>query len=130
MTRRSTWDRLGGFDVDYFMYGEDADLSLRAAQLGMHPAITPDAVAIHAACASSGQGPDKVRMLMTAKAALARKRWTPARAYVGVLLLVAGVGLRAFVERLSGKREPVWLPTWADRGWARGWAGAGVGPPP
>jgi N-acetylglucosaminyl-diphospho-decaprenol L-rhamnosyltransferase len=130
MTRRSTWDRLGGFDLDYFMYGEDADLSLRAAKLGMHPAITPDAVAIHAAGASSGQGPDKVRMLMTAKATLARKRWTPARAHVGVLLLVAGVGLRAFVERLSGRREPVWLPTWADRGWVRGWAGAGVGPPP
>lgn len=129
MTRRSTWDRLGGFDRDYFMYGEDADLSLRAAKLGMHPAITPDAVAIHAAGASSGQGADKVRMLMTAKATLARKNWTPARARVGVRLLVAGVGLRAFVERLSRTREPVWRPVWADRGWVRGWAEAGVGPP-
>jgi N-acetylglucosaminyl-diphospho-decaprenol L-rhamnosyltransferase len=96
----------------------------------MQPAITPDAVAIHAAVASSGQGPDKVRMLMTAQVRLARKRWGPARAHAGVLLLVAGVGLRAFVERLSGKREPVWLPTWADRGWVRGWPRAGAAPPP
>ncbi|HEX5333034.1 MAG TPA: glycosyltransferase family 2 protein [Cellulomonas sp.] len=128
MTRRSTWDRLGGFDLDYFMYGEDADLSLRAAQLGMHPAITPDAVAIHAAGASSGQGSDKVRRLMTAKATLARKRWSPARARAGVLLLLAGVGLRALAERLVGRREPVWLPVWADRGWARGWGSASIVP--
>ncbi|WP_158274516.1 glycosyltransferase family 2 protein [Cellulomonas sp. WB94] len=129
MLRRSTWDRLGGFDLDYFMYGEDADLSLRAAQLGMHPSITPDAVAIHAAGASSGQGPDKVRMLMTAKATLARKHWAPGRARLGVLFLVAGTGLRALGERLRGKPEPAWLPTWADRSWTRGWESADVAPP-
>jgi GT2 family glycosyltransferase len=33
--RRSTMERLGGFSPSYFMYGEDRDLSLRAATMGV-----------------------------------------------------------------------------------------------
>lgn len=45
MVRKSIIDALGGFDTDYFMYGEDIDLSLRIAESGYtlqylgHPAI-------------------------------------------------------------------------------------------
>jgi len=34
MVRKNILDTLGGFDTDYFMYGEDIDLSLRIAQTG------------------------------------------------------------------------------------------------
>lgn len=122
LTTRDTWERLGGLDTDYFMYGEDADLSLRAAALGMHPAITPDAEAVHAVGASSSHKAHKVRLLMTGKATLARKLWPARRARVGVALLVAGVALRAAGERLRGV-PGVWRPLLADRSWTAGWVG-------
>ncbi|MBL0883443.1 MAG: glycosyltransferase family 2 protein [Chitinophagaceae bacterium] len=34
MVRKNILDTLGGFDTDYFMYGEDIDLSLRIAKAG------------------------------------------------------------------------------------------------
>lgn len=34
MVRKNILDTLGGFDTDYFMYGEDIDLSVRIAQTG------------------------------------------------------------------------------------------------
>ncbi|MBY4895370.1 glycosyltransferase family 2 protein [Rhodobacteraceae bacterium N5(2021)] len=40
LIQRELWQRLGGFDLKYFMYGEEADLCLRAAQMGYRPMIT------------------------------------------------------------------------------------------
>jgi GT2 family glycosyltransferase len=48
MVRRSVWERTGGFDPDYFMYGEDLDLSLRIRLLGMHVGVVPSALVEHA----------------------------------------------------------------------------------
>lgn len=124
MTTRETWERLGGLDTDYFMYGEDADLSLRAAELGLRPAITPDAVAVHAVGASSSRKAHKVRLLMTGKATLARKRWPGWKARVGVALLLAGTALRAAGERVRRSGDPVWRPLVADRSWTAGWVGS------
>jgi GT2 family glycosyltransferase len=45
--RRSLWERVDGFDDDYFMYGEDLDLSLRAWLAGFAVGIAPGAVVEH-----------------------------------------------------------------------------------
>lgn len=37
--RKSLYDNLGGFDENYFMYTEDADLSLKAVKLGLQNAV-------------------------------------------------------------------------------------------
>lgn len=123
MARRETWDRLGGLDETYFMYAEDADLSLRAASLGMRPRITPDAVAVHGGGISSGGRTTAVknRLLFTGKATLALRRWSPARARIGIALLRAGVAVRAFGELLRRSRSPRWVPLVSDPSWARGW---------
>jgi GT2 family glycosyltransferase len=47
LTRRSHWQRLGGFDEEYFAYHEDAELSLRTWRLGLRVVYVPDAVALH-----------------------------------------------------------------------------------
>lgn len=120
-TTRATWDSLGGFDPDYFMYGEDADLSLRARRAGLEPSITPDAVAVHAVGASSGSRLSKQLLLFRGKSTLLRKQWTPGRARVGTLLLVLGVAARATGERLRG-RPGMWSQLLAARAdWTRGW---------
>ncbi len=125
MTPRDVWERLGGLDTDYFMYGEDADLSLRAAELGYRPAITPDAVAVHAVGASSSHKAHKVRLLMTGKATLARKRWPAWKARAGVALLMAGATLRGTGERVRRAGDPVWWPLVTDRSWTAGWTAPG-----
>ena len=41
LIERRLWDELGGFDCDFFMYGEEADLCYRARKIGARPLITP-----------------------------------------------------------------------------------------
>lgn len=45
--RREVWDRLGGLDASYFMYYEDADLSLRCWLAGLRVSYCPGARATH-----------------------------------------------------------------------------------
>lgn len=45
--RRSLFERLGGFDEDYFMYYEDADFCLRARRAGVRSYFLPSAKAVH-----------------------------------------------------------------------------------
>ncbi|MBI1758411.1 MAG: glycosyltransferase family 2 protein [Actinobacteria bacterium] len=121
LTTRELYERLGGFDPRYFMYGEDADLSLRARAAGWRPAITPAAAVVHAVGASSASLAGKHRLVLTGKATLARSHRGRPGAAVAVALLTAGVGLRALPERLGGTPDPSWLPVWRERAaWRRG----------
>jgi len=45
--RRALWERLGGFDPEYFAYYEDAELSLRCWQQGLRVVYVPEAVVVH-----------------------------------------------------------------------------------
>jgi GT2 family glycosyltransferase len=44
---RAHWQRLDGFDDEYFAYCEDSELSLRTWRLGLRCVYVPDAVATH-----------------------------------------------------------------------------------
>lgn len=128
LASRQTWDRLGGFDTSYFMYGEDADLCLRAWRAGYAPRFEPAAVVVHDVGASSSPGRKQV-LLHRGKVTLLRRRWHPAAAALGVRLLLAGVGLRALAARLgvfSAKRGRIppeaWTTAWRSRHeWLPGW---------
>jgi GT2 family glycosyltransferase len=114
---RGLWEELGGFDTRFFMYGEDADLGLRAWKLGYRPAITPDAVITHEIGVSSSSRPDKLVLLFRGKVTLLRKHWSPGRRRVGLALLRAGVGLRALLG------SSAWREVWAQRAaWRDGYA--------
>jgi GT2 family glycosyltransferase len=47
VTRRTHWDRLGGFYDKYFAYHEDAELSIRTWQMGLRVVNVPDATSVH-----------------------------------------------------------------------------------
>jgi N-acetylglucosaminyl-diphospho-decaprenol L-rhamnosyltransferase len=47
VVRRAAWERVGGFDADYFMYAEDLDLSLRLRLAGYGVGIARAAVVEH-----------------------------------------------------------------------------------
>ncbi|GIH21242.1 glycosyltransferase family 2 protein [Rugosimonospora africana] len=47
LTTRAHWQRLDGFDEEYFAYCEDTELSLRTWRLGLRCVYVPDAIATH-----------------------------------------------------------------------------------
>jgi len=111
---RALWERLGGFDERFFMYGEDADLSARAHALGCPVRITPDATIVHVVGASSDPG-SKMTQIMQARATLVRKHWSTFTRPLGLALLLAGVLLR--------RRGAMWATVWRGRrDWIRGYA--------
>ena len=130
---RSVWQRLGGFDGRFFMYAEDADLTLRAIRAGYRPAITPDAEITHAVGVSSAQ-PDRLILLFQGKVTLLRKHWRSPRREAGIALVLLGVGARALVARLLARRASARLDAWRDvwrarRTWLRGYPDAAPSTP-
>ena len=59
--RREMLEQIGGFDEDFFAYGDDAELGLRARIAGWRCVYTPDAVVRHHRGATLGK--DSVRRL-------------------------------------------------------------------
>jgi hypothetical protein len=47
ITRRDVFNKVGGFDADYFIYDDDTDLSMRIRLLGYHVLFVSSAVVIH-----------------------------------------------------------------------------------
>ncbi len=127
MIPTALWRKLGGFDSRYFMYGEEADLCLRAAAMGYLPMITPDAQIMHLGGASAPKG---VRRLQnwTAKATLVRGHWPKLLVPVGLSELWLCCATRALASatlgKLSGRANgnDDWQMMWGKRhDWLKGY---------
>lgn len=70
MISKSLWSELGGFDPVFYMYGEEADLCLRARHLGGRPIVTPRATIVHLGGASERTRAAKMIKLLAAKITL------------------------------------------------------------
>lgn len=123
MIRRELWQELGGFDLKYFMYGEEADLCLRARRLGYRPRITPDAEIMHLVGASSNLLANKIVMVARGRATLIRDHWPAWQVPFGIALLwlwgavrrgASGVGALTGTER-ARQSAAKWRQVWAAR---------------
>lgn len=119
---RKFWDELGGFDGAFFMYGEDADLCLRASACGARPMITPKATIVHYSGASETVLAHKMMRLLTAKISLIKRHWSPPTQSLGVALFRLGPFLRWFVystaARLTNRYADAartWREIWGSR---------------
>jgi len=128
LIRTELWRELGGFSPRYFMYGEEADMCLRAARLGYQPMITPDAQIMHLVGAATSKREDKLRRLLKAKVTLVRDHWSPVTAPIGVGLLLLGAGARRLASSVGSKagagqgREETWKSVWENRkDWLEGY---------
>lgn len=128
LIRRDLWEALDGFDLTYFMYGEEADLCLRARAHGARPMVTPEATIVHYGGASEKVRADKLVRLLAAKATLIRRHWPSWKAPLGLALLASWplsrvVALSAL--RLAGRDRDArmaWLDVWKRRAdWSRGY---------
>lgn len=123
MIDRRLWEKLGGFEQDFFMYGEDADLCFRAKNEGAIPIITPEATIIHYCGASENIRVDKMLRLLRAKEQLFRKHWNRIAAYLGITMLrfsvlsrVCACGFLNLIGRKSlYEKYESWRDIWRRR---------------
>jgi GT2 family glycosyltransferase len=125
MISRADWQALGGFHPDFFMYGEEADLCLRAGKLlGARPRVTPQATIVHYAGASERVRSDKMVRLLKAKRLLILRHfpaWQQPLA-LGLFsawplsrwLALSGFGLTGWPSWKAGAKT--WGEIWARRG--------------
>ena len=131
LMRRADWDKLGGFDPDFTMYGEEADLCLRARAAGMKPRITPQATIIHYGGASETVQADKMVRIMRAKMELIKRHFSPATRGLGCWLFAMWPLSRALIWRLisltgragAGDKATTWREIWQRRAeWKNGYS--------
>jgi GT2 family glycosyltransferase len=119
---REVWDRLGGFDGRFFMYGEEADFCLRAAKIGARPAFTPVAAIIHYGGASEQVHADKIVRSLGARAELIKRYVSPGKLglFVNTLLplvraLAYGMAAGLFRDPRLRAQAEAWRSVWARR---------------
>jgi hypothetical protein len=128
LIRRNLWEQLGGFDPAFFMYGEEADLCLRARRRGVRCLICPDATIIHYGGASESVPAEKLVRLFSAKIRLFARHWSPTAARIGAAILrahafirVAAFGVLAWDQSVVAvRRLETWQAVWLCRAqWSR-----------
>lgn len=119
---RAFWDALGGFDLTYVMYGEEADLCLRAREMGAQPMLTPEATIVHYGAASETVQADKMVRLFKAKITLIDRHFGPLRRPIGRALFalwplsrVLGVKAITLLKSVDGKNAQSWAQVWKRR---------------
>jgi N-acetylglucosaminyl-diphospho-decaprenol L-rhamnosyltransferase len=125
---RELWDQLDGFDEQFFMYSEEADVCWRARHLGAHPMVTPEATIIHYGGKSEVDHDDKLVKLLTGKMTFILKHWPPHKARTARQFLLVHCRLRAWAQALMNifglSRVPntPWKTVLARRkNWENGW---------
>lgn len=131
LIERSLWDKLGGFDPTFFMYGEEADLCQRARSMGARPAVTPDATIVHYGGASDIVPVDKrVKVFKGRITFINRHFGWPARKIGQALHLIVPLvrwcayGIAAAIARKSEwqRNADYWGAVWKRRGeWGSGY---------
>jgi len=110
LIKKELWLTLGGFRKDFFMYGEEADLCLRAKNIGANPMVTSKAVIIHYGGASEKVRADKMIRLLRAKSLLIKYHFPRILQWTGLRLLILWPISRYFahsVLSLIGKSSSV-----------------------
>lgn len=132
LVERAFWERLGGFDLTFVMYGEEADLCQRARAFGARPRITPEATIVHYVGASTKRRADKTALVLKSKVTLARRhlpRWQrgPAVFLLRMWPLSRKIG-GLLLARLTGRAGAAeaarhWGSVWEARAtWESGFA--------
>ena len=91
LVRQTCFRGIGGFDEDYFMYGEDVDLCWRARKAGWEVAYEPSARVVHVQGVSTDRHP--YRMIAAHHRSLLRFWWRTTPSSHRFLLPVVAVGL-------------------------------------
>ncbi len=102
--RRSALNKVGGLDEDFFMYGEDIDLSFRIKEAGYRIFYLPTTSIIHFKGESTKKGSlDYVKTFYQAMIIFARKHFKGTRNRLMVRLLKIAIYFAGISSFLSGR---------------------------
>ena len=108
MIPRKIMDIVKGFDEDFFMYGEDVDLSYRIQQAGFVNYYFAETTIIHFKGESTKKGSlNYVKMFYSAMSIFVNKHYKNSRAGVFHLFIQVAIGLRAVMA--AGTRFIKWI---------------------
>lgn len=111
LLRKEAVDKIGMLDEEYFMYGEDIDLSYRITLGGYKNYYFPDTTIIHYKGESTKKGSlNYVRIFYKAMVIFARKHFS--RQYAGLFsfFIHLAIYLRALLALASRLVKKAWLP--------------------
>ncbi|MGZ3951271.1 MAG: glycosyltransferase family 2 protein [Flavisolibacter sp.] len=101
MVRKSLLEKVGGFDEDFFMYGEDVDLSYRIQEAGFKNYYLSETAIIHFKGESTRRGSlNYVKMFYNAMSVFVRKHYGRTRAGVFNFLIHLAIWARAAVAAM------------------------------
>lgn len=107
MVRRDVFEKVGGFDPDFFMYFEECDLCRRMADAGYTTGYLPDARVMHYSGASSGSRPWWFfRALRESRMVYARKHMNPLQQGMVFVIVHSGYLMRILLFSLLGIFNP------------------------
>ena len=111
LLRSSVLRKTGLLDEDFFMYGEDIDLSYRIVQAGYHNYYFPGTTIIHYKGESTKKGSiNYVRMFYTAMLIFAGKHFSKGRALGFSLLINLAIRFRATLSVISRLVSWIFIP--------------------
>lgn len=100
--RREVFEEIGGFDTDFFMYGEDLDLCRRTIEAGYEIWYHPETHIVHLRGASTRRSSlDAIGMFYDAMEVFAEKHFRSKRLLMPMLRL--GIVLRRGIARSAGR---------------------------
>jgi O-antigen biosynthesis protein len=111
LLRRETLDKVGLLDEDYFMYGEDIDLSYRITKSGYKNYYFPETTIIHYKGESTKKGSiNYVKVFYNAMIIFAKKHFSKGNARRYALLINLAIYFRAFLTIAGGFLKAILLP--------------------
>lgn len=111
LLRRETLDRVGLLDEDYFMYGEDIDLSYRITRGGYKNYYFPETTIIHYKGESTKKGSiNYVKVFYNAMIIFAGKHFSKGNARRYTILINLAIYFRAFLSLAGQFLNALWLP--------------------
>lgn len=111
MLRKETLDKIGLLDEDYFMYGEDIDLSYRIILAGYKNYYYPETTIIHYKGESTKKGSlNYVFIFYNAMIIFAKKHFSQKNAKVFSVLINTAIYFRAFVAIINRFVKNTFLP--------------------
>jgi GT2 family glycosyltransferase len=125
------WLSLGGFDSAFFMFGEEADLCIRARALGAQPAVTPNATIIHYGGGSYPNKSEQLVQMLAGRVTLMDRHWSAVACFLGrrlyYMVPVTRAVLCSLAANVSGngdlrRKAGIWVEVWKKRRyWIDGW---------
>ena len=112
---RDLWNRLEGFDPEFFMYGEEADLCQRSRKFGAKPIVSGEPTIVHHTGASETNQVGKMTKLLDGEVRLLRRHASGFGFAMHVLLIKLRILIRATADLAARATAGAARLAWAAR---------------